>query len=308
MRPFRPVLRLTAALLLLSVLAGCHRTPEASGDSGMHPTLATLPSASATDTAAATSVTTATSATATEPTTAPPPEAPLIAYADLDIAALMALDNTKSGYGWANSPSRQPYYDTYGAYAIGDRTQPVVYLTFDEGYEYRFTPRILDVLRDKQVQATFFITMDYAKRNPELVERMIREGHAVGNHSTTHPSMPDVTLEQAYRELCELHVYVQQEFDYTMHLFRFPSGEASDRTLALVQAMGYTSVFWSFAHRDWDPANQPQDYEAVLQSIHNYTQNGTIYLLHAVSETNTELLPAIIDQIRGEGYRFGLLP
>ncbi|MBR7071301.1 MAG: polysaccharide deacetylase family protein [Clostridia bacterium] len=219
----------------------------------------------------------------------------------------MSLDNTRSGHGWLHSENRQSYFDRFGALTTADRSQPVVYLTFDEGYENGYTPTILDTLAEKGVKVVFFITMDYAKKNAALVQRMIQEGHAVGNHSTTHPSFPSLSVKAACAEVQQLHDYVQQHFNYTMHLFRFPSGDHSDRMLATLQSLGYTSVFWNFAHRDWDPADQPT-YEETLSRILANTQNGTIYLLHAVSASDTAVLGQAIDEIRARGYSFGLLP
>ncbi len=221
------------------------------------------------------------------------------------INRLMSLDNTKKGFGWAGAENRQSYYAQYDAFAVGDQTKQTVNLTFDEGYEYKYTPAILDVLKEKNVKAVFFVTMSYVKNNPELIKRMIDEGHTVGNHSVNHPSLPTCSLEKAYNEIKELHDYMQKNYNYTMTLFRFPMGESSDRMLALVQEMGYKSVFWNFAHRDWETDNQP-DKETAKASIAKYTKNGTIYLLHAVSQTNTEILGEVIDDIRAKGYTIEL--
>lgn len=227
------------------------------------------------------------------------------AFTKATIDRLMSLDNTKKGFGWAGAENRQSYYAQYDAFAVGDQTKKAVYLTFDEGYEYKYTPEILDVLKEKDVKAVFFVTMSYVKNNPELIKRMIDEGHTVGNHSVNHPSLPTCSLDKAYNEVKELHDYMQKNYNYTMTLFRFPMGESSDRMLALLKEMGYKSVFWNFAHRDWETNNQP-DKETAKASIARYTKNGTIFLLHAVSQTNTEILGEVIDDIRAKGYTIEL--
>lgn len=219
---------------------------------------------------------------------------------------LMNLDNTKRGHGWLHSENRQDYFSQFGALTTADRTQPVVYLTFDEGYENGYTPKILDILAQKGVKAVFFVTMSYVKSNPHLVSRMIAEGHEVGNHSVKHLSFPTLSVGRAYSEIMELHQYMQNQFGYQMTLFRFPMGEHSDRMLSLAQSLGYTCVFWNFAHNDWDPANQPP-VDVTLQRILSNTQNGTIYLLHAVSQSDTLALSPAIDEIRARGYSFALL-
>lgn len=176
-------------------------------------------------------------------------------------------------------------------------------LTFDEGYENGYTAEILDVLKERNVKAVFFVTYDYCRTEPELVQRMIDEGHVVGNHSYTHPSMPDCSENEMIEEISVLHDYVAAQFGYEMTLFRFPKGEFSENALSVAQRLGYTSVFWSFAYNDWDTAAQPDPAEA-LQKIKNSTHSG-IYLLHAVSATNTQILGELLDYWKSEGYVVG---
>jgi len=215
-------------------------------------------------------------------------------------ARIAALPNNPHGHGWLGAEKQQPYYSQFGAITVEDPNVPAVYLTFDEGYENGYTAQILDVLKEKNVRATFFITLAYLNSSPELVQRMIDEGHTVGNHTAFHPSMPKVKLDRAYREVKQLHDAVLSRFGYEMKYFRFPMGESSDRTLALVQEMGYTSVFWSFAYMDWDPEKQPEP-ASSRQKIVSYAQPGTVYLLHAVSKTNADILGDVIDDIRAAG-------
>ncbi len=182
----------------------------------------------------------------------------------------------------------------------GEKT---VCLTFDEGYENGFTPSILDTLKEKQVQAVFFVTYDFAKDNPELVRRMIDEGHTVGNHSYRHYSMDELDTATAKEEIEYLHRYIKDNFNYTMSYFRFPKGEFSEKSLAIAQSLGYRSVFWSYAYADWDPKQQP-DEDKALAAICESTHNGEIMLLHAVSKTNAAILGKVIDDVRQQGYSF----
>lgn len=176
-------------------------------------------------------------------------------------------------------------------------------LTFDEGYENGYTAEILDILKEKGVKAVFFVTYDYCKSAPELVKRMIDEGHTVGNHSYSHPSFPDLSENEIIDEVMALHDYVAENFGYEMSLFRFPKGEFSEGTLNFVKSLGYTSVFWSFAYNDWDTHSQP-DKASALEKIKASTHSG-IYLLHAVSETNAAILGEVIDHWKAEGYEVG---
>jgi peptidoglycan-N-acetylmuramic acid deacetylase len=224
---------------------------------------------------------------------------------------ISSLNNEKKGYGQgkevdsANRPTGatmlQSKYGKYDAIFIAPAEKNIC-LTFDEGYENGYTAKILDVLKQKECSAVFFVTMDYVKRNPELIKRMIDEGHVVGNHTVHHPSMPTITIEKAKNEIQELHDYVEKEFGYKMTLFRPPMGEYSERTLAITQKLGYKTIFWSFAYEDWKTDNQP-DKATALKKIKSCTHDGAIYLLHAVSSTNTAILGDAIDYWRSEGYK-----
>ena len=176
-------------------------------------------------------------------------------------------------------------------------------LTFDEGYENGYTAQILDTLKEKQVSAVFFCTLDYIDGNPELVQRMIDEGHVVANHSASHASTPTLTAEEVAQEIQEVHQVVQEEFGYTMTLFRNPEGSFCERDLAIAQALGYESVFWSFAYVDWVVDDQPDPAESLTRLV-EAVHPGAIYLLHPVSSTNAAILGDFIDQARAQGYEF----
>lgn len=205
----------------------------------------------------------------------------------------------------ANRPlgaiSAQQQYGEKGALFIGEGDRKQLWLTFDEGYENGYTPQILDTLKEKGVQAVFFVTYDYCEKNPDLIRRMIDEGHTVGNHTWSHPSLPDCTPDELYAELSLLHNYVKENFDYEMYVMRPPMGEFSERVLACAEELGYTTVLWSFAYPDWDVNAQPSK-SAAYEKITSRTHNGAVYLLHAVSETNTAILGDVIDYWRGNDY------
>ena len=231
---------------------------------------------------------------------------------------LKALDNTSLSWGQGvnfndkNQPEGsldyQKQYGSYGANFIGDHTDDkTIWLTIDEGYENGYTETILDVLKEKDCKAVFFITGPYAEQNPELVKRMISEGHMVGNHSWSHPSkgMPSLSIEEQIADITKLHDYVKEHFDYEMTLFRNPAGIFSKQSLAVTQSLGYRSLFWSFAYADWDPDDQPEQAKS-LDKLAERLHPGALYLLHAVSATNTAILGDFIDQARSEGYTFEL--
>lgn len=195
-------------------------------------------------------------------------------------------------------------YSKYNALFLEDTSKKVIYLTMDEGYEAGFTPQILQTLREKNVQATFFVTKEFYDSNPKYIQQMIDDGHTVGNHTCNHPNMPTKTLEQQTNEIMTLHNIIKEQFGYEMKLFRFPEGSTSEQSLALAESLGYKSVFWSFHYLDYNSDDQKDPAETLklcMDSIHP----GAIYLLHAKSATNTQILGQWIDAVRAAGYEFG---
>lgn len=199
----------------------------------------------------------------------------------------------------------QDTFDRYGAVTLDRKSKDkVLYLTFDCGYEYEnLTSRVLDTLKEKQVPATFFCTLDHIEKEKELIARMIREGHIVGNHSTTHPSFAEISREKMIKEIEETENYLRDNFGYAAKYFRFPAGEYTENALDAVKSVGYMSVFWSVAYDDWNTDNvRGKDYavEKVMSRLHP----GAIILLHSVSRDNADALGEIIDKARAEGYVF----
>ena len=159
--------------------------------------------------------------------------AAVLAAAVMPVTAVYAADTTKHGYGQGtavdenNRPcgavSFTEQYSNMGAFALTDDADRII-LTFDQGYENGYTDDILDTLKEKNVQAIFFLTGDYAKREPELVKRMIAEGHVLGNHSMNHASLPTLSHDEAKDEIMSLHEYVLNNYGYEMQYFRPPCG------------------------------------------------------------------------------------
>ena len=186
---------------------------------------------------------------------------------------------------------------------LGNKEKKYIYLTFDEGYEAGYTSQILDILKQNNVTATFFITAHYLNTEPELVKRMIDDGHIVGNHTVNHKSMPTLSEDKVKSEIMNLHKVVFEKFNYEMKYIRPPMGEFSEKTLSITNSLGYKTVMWSFAHCDWDEKNQPDEQKAKEMIINNL-HNGEIMLLHANSKTNTNILDCIIKEIKNQNYEF----
>ncbi len=192
----------------------------------------------------------------------------------------------------------------YGGIYLGDINEKKIYLTFDEGYENGYTGKILDVLRENNVKAVFFITGPYLKEHQDLVRRMVEEGHEVGNHTINHPSLPTIGDERLEEEILGLDRAFYEKFGKHMRYLRPPKGEYSERSLALTRKLGYCNMFWSFAYDDWyrDKIRGPEyARNIVLRNLHP----GAVLLLHAVSKDNADALDMIIKGARDLGYTFG---
>lgn len=203
------------------------------------------------------------------------------------------------------SVESQNYFEINGYKAItyDNKSGNVLYLTFDCGYENGFTSKVLDTLKEKNVKAAFFCTLDQIKSEPELIARMIKEGHIVGNHSTTHPSFAEISRSKMAEEIEVCDNYLRTHFGYSSDYFRFPKGEYSESALDLVGSLGYTSVFWSLAYADWDTENQ-RGWQYAFDKVTSRLHPGAIILLHSVSKDNAEALPEIIDYAVRNGYKF----
>ncbi|MFD3156182.1 delta-lactam-biosynthetic de-N-acetylase [Haloimpatiens sp. FM7330] len=201
-----------------------------------------------------------------------------------------------------------PLLKKYNGYYVGNTSSKIIYLTFDEGYENGYTSKILDILKSNNVKAAFFVTTPYIKDNKELVKRMAKEGHLVCNHSTHHPSMPSIKdIEKFNSEFSTCAKTFQDITGEDMpKFFRPPMGKYSEMSLKLTNDLGYKTIFWSFAYYDWEPSKQPsheKGKKTILQRLHP----GAIYLLHAVSKTNTEILDDVIKEIKNKDYTFKTL-
>ena len=191
-----------------------------------------------------------------------------------------------------------------GAY-LGDTTQKVLYLTFDAGFENGCTGKILDVLKKHDVPAAFFLVGNYLKTQPDLVRRMVQEGHIVGNHTMTHPDMSRIADETAFRKELEglEALYREVTGQEMLKFYRPPQGVYSQENLEMADKLGYKTVFWSLAYVDWDQNKQPTKEQAFAKLLPR-THNGAVILLHSTSQTNADILDELLTEWEKQGYRF----
>lgn len=227
--------------------------------------------------------------------------------------AQASVSNAPIHWGFKKSVNEQPVeagaqYDKllekYGGFYKGDPKSKTLYLTFDNGYENGYTPKILAVLKKEKVPACFFVTGHYLLSEPGLVKQMVKEGHIVGNHSWFHPDLTAVSDARVKEELEKVHVKTkeltgQKEMKYV----RPPRGVISERTLDIAKQEGYTHVLWSIAYVDWN-VNQQKGAQYAYDSVMRQIHPGAVILLHTVSKDNADALEKIIKESKKRGYQF----
>ena len=196
----------------------------------------------------------------------------------------------------------------YDAYYLGDTSKKVIYLTFDCGYENGYTEKILDALKKHQAPAAFFVVGNMIETAPDIICRMVEEGHIVGNHTYHHPDMSAISEQAAFqKELDDLAALFQETTGQELPKFyRPPQGKYSEENLKQAQALGYKTILWSLAYVDWYVDDQPtaeQAYAKLLPRIHD----GAIVLLHSTSKTNADILDDLLTKWEDMGYTFSSL-
>ncbi len=213
---------------------------------------------------------------------------------------------SKDGKPHEISVASQAFFDQKGYNAVtydNRSSDKVLYLTFDCGYENGYTSAVLDTLKEKKVPAAFFCTLDHIRSEPELIARMIKEGHIIGNHSDSHPNFSKISRTEMVKEIENCDNYLREHFGYSAPYFRFPEGVYTESALDEIGRLGYRCVFWSLSYADWDTSQQKgkdHAFRTVTQRLHP----GAIILLHAVSPDNAAALGDIIDEARKQGYEF----
>ena len=198
------------------------------------------------------------------------------------------------------------YLKTFNAYYHGtpDSGSKILYLTFDAGYENGFTPKLLDTLKENNVPAAFFLVGTYLKSNPELVKRMVDEGHIIGNHSMKHANMSKKSAKDFKADLKQFEERYESVVGAPMSkYYRPPEGVFTEANLIAAKEAGYKTVLWSATYVDWDTKKQPTKayaFEKLLPRLHP----GAIILLHSTSATNADILGELIAKCRELGYEF----
>lgn len=239
-------------------------------------------------------------------------KASIIIFLTFSFCLLEPMQSDANGWGYKKNSDHQvpeigeykELLDKYGAYYVDDSGAKTIYITFDNGYEQGYTEEILDVLKKESVPATFFVTGHYVKSEPDLIKRMVDDGHIIGNHSYHHPDFTILTKDAMKKELETLEAAVADVSDQKeIKFLRPPRGLFNETTLQWANELDLVHVFWSLAFKDWNVGEQKgPDYafDQIMAQVHP----GAIVLLHAVSSDNAEALERTIQELKKQGYAF----
>lgn len=222
-----------------------------------------------------------------------------------------------NAYGWGftrNNNHTSPNIGSYeeiikdtDSYYLGDVNKKTLYLTFDAGYDNGVLDEIINVLNEKNIKASFFITGDFIKRFPDLVIKLEEQGHLMCNHSYSHRSINKMSKDEIKTDLEKIEkAYYDLTKKQIAKYFRPPKGDFDKESLLYVNSLGYKNIFWSMAHYDWD-VNKQMSVEKTKQIVLDNLHNGAIILMHSVSISNARSLPDIIDEAIKQGYCFETL-
>ncbi|MBO6309374.1 MAG: polysaccharide deacetylase family protein [Oribacterium sp.] len=194
---------------------------------------------------------------------------------------------------------------SFGAYSKDITADKVCYLTFDLGYENGHTASIMNTLKKHNAPATFFVTGACIKSDPGIVLSIAQNGFTVGNHTLSHKNMSTVTTKELF--YTELRTVEEQYEVLTGHpmnrYYRPPEGKSSEAQLTLARAMGYKTMLWSVAYKDYDEKAQPGR-SSALATLNKRIHPGAIVLLHATSATNDAILDELLTGWESAGYTF----
>lgn len=196
----------------------------------------------------------------------------------------------------------------YDAYYIGSDSEKVMYITFDCGYENGNTAPILDALKKHNVKATFFVVGHFLETAPDMVKRMVEEGHSVGNHTYHHPDMTTISELPAFQKEVDDVANLFHEITGTelAPYYRPPQGKCNATNVKMAYELGYCTIFWSLAYVDWNQDAQPS-HEEAFDKLTSRAHPGAVVLLHNTSQTNGEILDELLTKWEGMGYSFRTL-
>ena len=203
-----------------------------------------------------------------------------------------------------NNPSTMPTVPPAGAkisYSQVNITEKVVAMTFDDGPHPSLTPKLLDILKERNIKCTFFVIGKQVKMYPAIIKRMIAEGHEVANHTWTHASLTSRSDAQIRSELQQSEDALVAVANYRPQLIRPPYGAINTRIKQLMfSEFGYSTIMWSVDPQDW----RRPGVSVVTSRLVNGAHPGAIMLAHDIHPPTIQAMPGMFDQLLAKGYQF----
>jgi peptidoglycan-N-acetylglucosamine deacetylase len=223
----------------------------------------------------------------------------------LSLTTYLAADET-SGTGPSPSPSpspeaAQPAAQKPATWFSVHVNGPYIAMTFDDGPSPETTPRLLDILKQRNIKATFFMIGQNAQRNPEIVKRILAEGHEIGNHSWTHPQLSKLSDQRVTDEITKTQDAIKDASGYTPVLFRPPYGAITSRQKDWIEKQfGLSIIMWSVDPFDWKRPGA----SVIEQRILAGARPGSIILSHDIHKQTVDAMPATLDALAQKGFKF----
>ncbi|TXK72399.1 polysaccharide deacetylase family protein [Paenibacillus sp. N3.4] len=189
-------------------------------------------------------------------------------------------------------------------------TERKVALTFDDGPDNKYTPKILNILKTNDIKATFFVIGEHAEKYPEVMKRIAQEGHAIGNHSWDHANLAKLPNDRIKSEITDTDTKINSIVNQVPVLFRAPYGVVNNEIKNIAASTGHQIIGWSVDTLDWDGKSVAQ----ILAALKKEVKPGAIILQHSAGGKggnlgNTiEALPQIITYLKQNGYSFATVP
>lgn len=205
---------------------------------------------------------------------------------------------------------KQPVYLLVPAPASAPKSKKVVALTFDDGPDGKYTGKVLDILREQKVKGTFFVIGERVKQYPEVLERIVSEGHALGNHSWSHRNLAKISEKEMREEITKTDEAINEVVGFVPVLMRPPYGAKSDRVEEEIDLLGHAMALWNVDPRDWDGASASD----ILETVKSGPEEEVTILMHSSGGRGGDLsntikaLPEIIDYYKSNGYVFVTVP
>lgn len=187
----------------------------------------------------------------------------------------------------------------------GNRKEKTIYLTFDDGFSKENTEEIIRILKHKNIQATFFFYGEFMNYFPELINRILKEGFIIGNHTMNHKNLTKISKSQITKEITSWENLYQKITNSTPPLiFRPPQGGINKESYEIIKLLGYNVILWDVQIYDYDIKNE-QGTNYVITNILKQTKNGSIILMHTMTKSNVYALESLIEELLKKGYHFG---